>query len=98
MSKKDYQATARTLHGVKDVDHREAWAVVVIALADVLAADNPRFDRERFVEACETGADRESAKRARKAAKVPLCAKVMGCLCANHARGAAASAVCDATE
>lgn len=27
------------------------------AIADVLAADNPRFDRARFIEACETGLD-----------------------------------------
>lgn len=24
-------------------------------IADIMAADNPRFDRARFVEACETG-------------------------------------------
>ena len=27
----------------------------VRVIAKVLAADNPRFDRERFMEACETG-------------------------------------------
>jgi len=65
MSKKDFQAIARALY-----DQRALWkagpmsAVVVKeatwrearnALADVLAASNPRFDRQRFVEACETG-------------------------------------------
>lgn len=25
------------------------------AIADIMAADSPRFDRARFVEACETG-------------------------------------------
>ncbi len=28
---------------------------VVTAFADMFAADNPRFDRERFVRACEGG-------------------------------------------
>jgi hypothetical protein len=29
---------------------------------------------------------------------LPACAASMGCLCAGHARGAPASAVCDTTE
>jgi hypothetical protein len=35
-------------------DYREAYAVanVVANLCDVFAADNPRFDRERFETAC----------------------------------------------
>jgi hypothetical protein len=49
MSKKDYQAIAAALNEVKGVNHREAWAVIVIALADVLAASNPRFNRARFI-------------------------------------------------
>lgn len=68
MSKKDYQAIARVLYATRqnvitaDVKHltpRELaeWAVGNVAsrLADVLAADSPRFDRSRFLEACETG-------------------------------------------
>ena len=31
----------------------EGVARLQYLIADVLAADNPRFDRERFVEACE---------------------------------------------
>ena len=41
-------------------------------LSVVLSADNPAFDRARFLEACETGADTESAKRARAASKAAL--------------------------
>lgn len=37
-------------HGAKRM-HK----MIIAALADVLAADNPRFDRSRFLEACETG-------------------------------------------
>lgn len=34
---------------------RAQWGECVRYMADVLAADSPRFDRERFVRACETG-------------------------------------------
>jgi hypothetical protein len=30
----------------------QAWSRIVTAIADVLAADNPRFDRARFYKAC----------------------------------------------
>ena len=60
MSKKDYQAIARELHAIsQDV---RVWQLatelvmseVVNRLANLLSA-NPRFDRARFLEACETG-------------------------------------------
>lgn len=66
MTKKDYQAIARAIHAQKaggpdggdTLDTRsrfEVWGDVRDAIADVFAANNPRFDRARFVEACETG-------------------------------------------
>lgn len=61
MSKKDYQAIARALHGaVLDVERgatspRTVLTVAINRVAEVLAADSPRFDRARFIEACETG-------------------------------------------
>lgn len=52
MSKRDYQAIARAIHR-----NREGVSENFIHdIADVLSADNPRFDRARFIEACETGA------------------------------------------
>jgi len=33
--------------------HCEGWVACVEAVANVCAASNPRFDRERFVRACE---------------------------------------------
>jgi hypothetical protein len=33
----------------------QMWQRIQEAITEVLAADNPRFDRERFMEACETG-------------------------------------------
>lgn len=69
MSKKDYQAIARALYINQPYKDREVghvasdaeesvfdqWRMDRDALASVFADDNPRFDRARFVEACETG-------------------------------------------
>ena len=62
MSKKDYQAIARAIHEARGLtataeklDPGSGINRVAHLLADVLAAENPRFDRARFVEACETG-------------------------------------------
>ena len=69
MSKKDYQAIAAALyrirlsavtrpepmHSCAGVEYIDATAM---ALADVLGAANPRFDRGRFIQACETGSCR----------------------------------------
>ena len=60
MSKKHYQALARALNSVRRFapysgGQEHMLSEVVREVADVLAADNPRFDRARFLEACETG-------------------------------------------
>jgi hypothetical protein len=65
MSKKDYQALARAFHtamqsaeACSDSDHCCGVQKVELAyelVADVLAADSPRFSRALFIEACETG-------------------------------------------
>lgn len=46
---------AHGLHAPQPITASNVKAAVVDNIADVLAADNPRFDRARFVEACETG-------------------------------------------
>lgn len=63
MSKKDYQAIAGAIYDARQLvthmpgDHADvAFRYVMSGVASVMAADNPRFDRARFVEACETGA------------------------------------------
>jgi hypothetical protein len=59
VTRKDYVALANAMYGV--TARRESfhgnltWLDCVDAVAGVLAADNPRFDRERFVRACEGG-------------------------------------------
>lgn len=66
MTKKDYIAIAQefanqhsenALNQALGSANTPYRAVVRLAnrVADVLAADNPRFDRERFLAACENG-------------------------------------------
>lgn len=60
MSKRDYQAIARAIHGIRtrperDESELDVLDVVTGELADIMAAGNPRFDRNRFTYACETG-------------------------------------------
>lgn len=64
MTRKDYIAFAEALRDVKLAlagfletprhTRREmaTWQACVVRVADVLADDNPRFDRERFFDAC----------------------------------------------
>ena len=54
MTRKDYQAIAEA---IKSTLHDNVPAVdiaytIAANLADVFAADNPRFDRSRFLAAC----------------------------------------------
>lgn len=60
MTRKDYIRIAaalngRTKHNATDETYREGWhaatSACAHALADTLAQDNPRFDRERFLKA-----------------------------------------------
>jgi len=52
MTRKDYEALAKELRQVPSVDQYETWIGCVNAVARVLAADNPRFNRDRFLRAC----------------------------------------------
>lgn len=53
MTRKDYVALARAFAKVQPLDsephHFDQWADDVRAVADILEADNPRFDRLRFL-------------------------------------------------
>lgn len=62
MTRKDYQLIANTLAAERayHADLGQAYAAetvesVAARLADELADDNPRFDRERFLKACGVG-------------------------------------------
>ena len=60
MSKKDYQAITQAIYCAQG---DAPLTIMRDKIADVLAADNPRFDRERFVFACENGVDSKHGKR-----------------------------------
>ena len=65
MTRKDYVAIADafnngkppTMIGVREPNPEDradrTWVILRSEVANVLAADNPRFDRERFYAACE---------------------------------------------
>jgi hypothetical protein len=58
MTRKDYCAIAGAINRAQTHDEWEGgdipWAIWLTAeyVADALAADNPRFDRQRFMDAC----------------------------------------------
>lgn len=66
MSKKHFQAVAAAIYRrramAEHIQNRASrqthYAELTNELADVFAALNPRFDRARFIEACETGKTR----------------------------------------
>jgi hypothetical protein len=69
MTRKDYKLIAGALHRSasgfltpaerNEADHHpehdRQWHKSVDEIAAALAADNPRFDHAKFIEACETG-------------------------------------------
>ena len=66
MTKRDFQAIARAIHEseisqlrICDENQKnivlECHSGTASRIANVLAESNPRFDRARFIEACETG-------------------------------------------
>lgn len=59
MTRKDYVLLAHALHTVRP---RDGWVVTesqwekdIHAVACALRSENPRFDYDRFIAACETG-------------------------------------------
>jgi hypothetical protein len=56
MTRRDYVSIASTLRRSQpfadEPHHLDQWVTDVRAIADTLAADNPRFDRKRFYAAC----------------------------------------------
>jgi hypothetical protein len=55
MSRKDYRAIASALKAFKEgqeAGFNPSLADIASALASVLAQDNSRFDRSKFLEAC----------------------------------------------
>ena len=72
MTRKDYELLARTIgaaeargkrgtNGPARVAASGMAGVIVALLCDALAAENPRFDRARFLAACVAAADSAEA-------------------------------------
>jgi hypothetical protein len=62
MTRKDYIRIAAALKSARPPYHAEtaprvAWDAAVFEIADVLADDNPRFDRAIFYAACGAAVD-----------------------------------------
>ena len=54
MTRKDYTKFADMLQGLRKAQFDEQIvSVVVDEISFIFAEDNPRFDRERFLKACE---------------------------------------------
>lgn len=53
----------RAAHAKRELIRHGMWETVCQETADVLAADSPRFDRARFIDACETGTTKGMSKR-----------------------------------
>lgn len=53
MSRKDYEAIADALYGeIDNLGDSHQHVRVCLAVAKALASTNPRFDQERFMNAC----------------------------------------------
>lgn len=70
ITRKHMQALAYALHETKPIHVKGTptdisapqWVRDVTAVATVLAQNNPNFDKERFVRACNYGYDRPAPK------------------------------------
>lgn len=52
-TRKDFESAAAGLRAVRGVTDPQKWREAVNALADTFAKENPAFDTERFIRACE---------------------------------------------
>lgn len=54
MTKKDYELIASVLYCKTEDDNRDLTTnvTIILELADALQAENPRFDRDKFLTAC----------------------------------------------
>lgn len=56
MTRKDFEAIANTINKLEpNADGAIGWFEIVDRFADMCAAHNPRFARDKFVEACNKG-------------------------------------------
>lgn len=53
MSKRDFEVVAETIRDADTFDGTGDRAEFAVVMANALATTNPRFDRDRFVKACQ---------------------------------------------
>jgi hypothetical protein len=56
-AKRHYEAIALAMQDARRLPSNDQWQCVVNCLADVFASDNGQFQRDRFINACEPGAN-----------------------------------------
>ena len=56
-SRKDYNALAEVLNEMQRYGQPGSRQIIAVKMAKVFAADNERFDEQRFYEACEIDID-----------------------------------------
>jgi hypothetical protein len=56
-AKRHYEAIALAMQDARRLPTNDQWQCVVNCLADVFARDNGQFQRDRFISACEPGAN-----------------------------------------
>ncbi len=52
MTRKHYNAIAHAINATSRENSATDYSQIIYALADVMAGDNPRFNRSRFISAC----------------------------------------------
>lgn len=56
-SRKDYNALAEVLNEIQHYGQPGSRQIIAVKMAKVFAADNERFDEQRFYEACDIDID-----------------------------------------
>lgn len=52
MSRKDYRAIAKLMAEIRTSTPTDTWVKLMLGLCEIFRQDNPRFDKERFKDAC----------------------------------------------
>ena len=53
MNSRDYKIIANTMSKTYTKKDGKVWGEIVVALCEAMQEDNPLFDKERFIDACE---------------------------------------------
>lgn len=62
MTRKDYKTIARVIHATRDMMDYNALAFLIGTMSNELKDENPRFDHDRFWDACMDGYKRRGTQ------------------------------------